>query len=248
MEKIETDINIWDVILAIKKRWIMIVGIILLFTSVSAIYSFFLADPIYETTTKLFIGKNVSDSKSDQYDVNEVSMYQKLMQTYAGFAKAPDLIDRAMENDNIDLTSEDILENFTVIAGEEDQFLTFKYLSKDNEEGVEVLEAIISEFIDSASKIIPNGTVEVVETPKYPKVPCSPDKAKNILIAFAVGAILGIGLTFILEYLDNTVKSKEEIEKLLQVPIIGIVPEADNEATESINKVEKNRRRSDFSA
>lgn len=248
MEREGIDINIWGVLLSIKKRWMMILGIILLLTSLTAIYSFFIADPIYKTTTKLFIGKNVSDSKTDEYDVNEVSMFQKLMQTYAGFAKAPDLIDKAMEESNIDLTSEYILKKFTVTTGQEDQFLTFEYESEDRDEGVRVLEAITSEFMNSASRFIPNGTVEIVETPKYPKEAFSPNEVKNILFAFIIAIVLGIGLIFILEYLDNTVKSREEIEKILNVPIIGIVPEADNETTDSVSKVDKDRRRSEYSA
>jgi capsular polysaccharide biosynthesis protein len=46
----------------------------------------------------------------------------------------------------------------------------------------------------------------------------------NILIAFVAGLMASVGLVFLLEYLDNTVKSSEDIEKLLGIPVLGVIP------------------------
>ena len=60
MGKDEMDINIYEAFKAIRKRWVMIVEIVLLCTIVTVIYSFFIAKPVYSTSTKLFIGKQSS--------------------------------------------------------------------------------------------------------------------------------------------------------------------------------------------
>ena len=172
------------------------------------------------------------------------------METYAGFAKSSDLIDKAMSDNNIDLTSDEVLKNFSVTTGEQDQFLTFKYSSKKIDEGVKVLEAITEEFIETTGTHIPNGTVAVIESPKYPTKPSSPNKPKNIVIAILFGLIVGVGSTLLFEYLDNTVNSKDEIEKLLGVPVIGVVPEANGEEVTNTKtvKTDKTRRRGEYSA
>ena len=154
-------------------------------------------------------------------------MYQKLMQTYAGFATSSDLIEKALNNSGLDLNVSEVKENFTVEAGETDLFLTFHYEGKKINEGVKVLEAITDEFVEFSKQQIANGNVVIVETPKYPTEPSSPNKVRNVIISVVLGLVISIGLTFIIEYLDNTVKSKSDIEKLLGVPVLGIVPEED---------------------
>lgn len=77
----EENINISEIFEALKKRYKMIIGITLAFTIIAGIISFFVIKPKYEVTTKLFIGKQ--ESKTEQYNSNDVMMYQKLLQTYA---------------------------------------------------------------------------------------------------------------------------------------------------------------------
>lgn len=239
MDKEEREINALDILKAMKKRWLLILEIVLVCTIISVVYNFFIADPVYKTSTKLFIGKDVI-SEGSEYDSNEVNMYQKLMQTYAGFATSSDLIERALSNIDIGLTVSVVKENFSVEAGENDLFLTFHYESENIDEGVKVLEAITDEFIEFSKQQIANGNVVTVESPKYPTEPSSPNKVRNVIVSIVLGLVIAIGLTFIIEYLDNTVKSKSDIEKLLGVPVLGIVPEED-EGTKKFNKKKKER-------
>ena len=66
---------------ALKKRWILIVSITLVATLISGVLSFFVIKPTYETSTKVFIGKE--ESNQEGYNTNDIQMYQKLLQTYA---------------------------------------------------------------------------------------------------------------------------------------------------------------------
>ena len=46
----------------------------------------------------------------------------------------------------------------------------------------------------------------------------------NIAIAGVLGIMLGIGLVFLVEYLDNTIKTPEDIERYVGLPVLGIIP------------------------
>lgn len=50
-----------------------------------------------------------------------------------------------------------------------------------------------------------------------------PQPLLNIAIALVVGLMAGVGLSFLLEYLDNTIKSEQDIEKLLELPVLGAI-------------------------
>ena len=77
----EQVISLSEIFEALKKRWVMIVAITLTATLISGLVSFFVIDPVYETSTKVFIGKEESDETA--YNTNDIQMYQKLLQTYA---------------------------------------------------------------------------------------------------------------------------------------------------------------------
>ena len=73
----EETINLSDILMAIKRRWKMIVGITLGATIISVVISFFLLTPKYEANTKLFIGKQ--QGEDENYNYNDVTMYQNLL-------------------------------------------------------------------------------------------------------------------------------------------------------------------------
>ena len=55
----------------------------------------------------------------------------------------------------------------------------------------------------------------------------------NIAIALVVGLMAGVGLAFLLEYLDNTIKNEQDIERILELPVLGSIAQIDNRTTES---------------
>jgi capsular exopolysaccharide synthesis family protein len=69
------------------------------------------------------------------------------------------------------------------------------------------------------------SNVRVVDTARVPVAPSSPNIKRNLLLALFVGLFGGIGLAFLMEYLDNSVKTSEDIERYAKLPTLGIIPE-----------------------
>lgn len=221
----EEKLRIDDILEIIKKRWRPVVFTMLILTIVVAIMSFFIIPPKYEANTKVFIGKENSGDRN--YNDNDVQMYQKLLKTYAEVIMTNDLIENSLKEKNIDLESEKILKSLIVTPRADTQILEIKYRNKDKVLARDVVDSITDEFIKTSKELIPNGTVKIVESVKIPKKSVSPNKKVNISIAFILGIIIGTGIAFLLEYLDNTFKDKEDLEKMLGLAVIGIIPNED---------------------
>ncbi|MEN8078816.1 Wzz/FepE/Etk N-terminal domain-containing protein [Clostridioides difficile] len=221
----EQVISLSEIFEALKKRWIMIVAITLGATLVSGILSFFVIDPVYETSTKVFIGKEESDDAA--YNSSDINMYQQLLQTYAQAIKTKDLSARALKGLDYDLEASDVLGGLTVNPIASTQILEIKYKSKDPKEAKDVLKNVTDEFIVTAKELVPNGNVRVIEEVELPENPVSPNKVMNIAIAFLLGFMVSLGLVFLLEYLDNTYKNKDQLEKELDIPVLGTIPDVD---------------------
>ena len=219
----EQVISLSEIFEAVKKRWIMIVVITLTATLISGLVSFFVIDPVYETSTKLFIGKEENDQTA--YNSNDIQMYQKLLQTYAQAIKTRDLVGRAINDLHYDLEEDDVIEELTVTPVTDTQILQISYKSKSPEEAKEILKSVTQEFITTSKELVPNGNVKVLEEVQLPENPVSPNKTMNIAIAFLLGLMVSVGLVFLLEYLDNTYKNKEQLEKGLDIPVLGTIPD-----------------------
>ena len=221
----EQVISISEIIDAVKKRWKIIALTTVLATVVSGIFSFFIISPTYEASTKVFIGKE--ESSMESYNYNDITMYQKLLKTYSELIKTKDLINRAITNSKYELKVEEVLNDVSVTTVADTQMIQISYRSTSPNIAKNMLENITNEFIATAQELVPNGNVRVLETVELPEEPVAPNKKMNIAIAFILGMMVGFGIVFLLEYLDNTYKNKEQLEKDLDIPVLGVIPMSD---------------------
>ena len=219
----EQVIRLDEVFDALKKRWLMIVSITLIATIISALLSFFVIKPKYEASTKVFVGKEEGENAA--YSASDVTLYQQLMKTYAETIKTKDLVERGLNGLNIDIDPSSVLQGLNVETIASTQILTIKYTDGNPQIAKSVVENVTNEFIKTAKEMVSNGTIKIIQSVELPENPVSPNKKMNIAIAFLLGLMVSIGLVFLLEFLDNTFKSKEQLERELEIPVIGAIPE-----------------------
>jgi capsular polysaccharide biosynthesis protein len=218
----ENIISLKEIFEILKKRWKLILTFTLASTLVASISLFLLINPQYESSTKVFIGKE--ESQKQDYNISDIQMYQKLLKTYAEVIKTENLITKSIEAAKLDIKPKEALNNLTVVSVPDTQILELKYKSNSPEEAVKLISSVRDEFIKLSSELVPNGNVQVLEEARFPMSPVSPNKKMGLLIAIILGLMIGIGITFLIEFLDNTYKSKEHLEKELDIPVLGAVP------------------------
>jgi len=223
MTRNEEIIRIEDIIDILMKRWKMIISITLLATLTATIISFFVIAPKYEASTKVFIGKE--NTKEQNYNNSDIQMYQQLLKTYAGVITTNDLVEKAIDKANLNITSENVLGGLTVTPSANTQILEIKYISADRVLSRDLVDAVTTQFIKTSTDLIPNGNVKIIESVKLPENPVSPNKKMNIAIAFLLGIMISVGFAFLLEFMDNTFKTKEQLEQILGLPVIGAIPD-----------------------
>lgn len=77
---------------------------------------------------------------------------------------------------------------------------------------------------ENISRKIPSESVEVHDPPVISNSPVSPNVTLNLVLGAVVGLIFGVGIAFFLEYLDTSVKTLEDVERYLQVPVLAVIP------------------------
>ncbi|MCJ7691071.1 MAG: lipopolysaccharide biosynthesis protein, partial [Clostridiaceae bacterium] len=112
----------------------------------------------------------------------------------------------------------------TVAPKGDTEFLTITVKSKDPKEAMDIANQLAKSLKVISTEVKKVDNIQLLDVAILPTSPDNPNPKLNMAIAFFIGLMISMGIAFLLEYLDNTVKSQEEIEKLTGVPVIGIIP------------------------
>jgi capsular exopolysaccharide synthesis family protein len=88
------------------------------------------------------------------------------------------------------------------------------------------------------------NNMRMIDPPQVPSAPIGPNRLRTILIGFFVSLVAGVGLVFVLEYLDNTVKTVEDVSRYTQLPALSVIPAISSRRTHLLTGGTKKKRRS----
>jgi len=98
-------------------------------------------------------------------------------------------------------------------------------LQRQAESSRNMYDLLVKRFKEtSLTEEMKTGNIRIVDRAEVQKNPVKPKKKQNLMLAVVVGLMLGIGLAFFLEYLDNTIKLPDEVKDYLKIPYLGSVP------------------------
>ncbi|MCM8711383.1 Wzz/FepE/Etk N-terminal domain-containing protein [Clostridium sp. SYSU_GA19001] len=209
----------------LKKRWSLIVIVTLAATLVSGIVSYFVIQPTYKSDISVIIGKQDNTaSQTTSMSYNDVMMYQKLVKTYSELAKSRTVAEHTINALGIDMKVSTLQGMISVAPKGDTEFLTITVKSKDAKQAMDLANQLAKSLKAVSSDVKKVDNVQILDPAQLPLNPDSPKPLLNMAIAFFLGLMVSVGVVFLLEYLDNTVKNPDDIEKLLDIPVIGTIP------------------------
>lgn len=216
-------LNIKRIIDNVKKRLWVLILITVLFISVSGFMDLFIISPIYEAKTSIIIGKS-SNSENSTVQYDEVLLYQKIIRTYSEIAKSRLVAEKTINLMERKISPEYLMDNITVTSQPDTQVMVIKLKGSDPEETANIVNTLASVFIEEAQELLPTGNAKIMDKAIVPQSPLKPNPKLNMIIAFTFGIIISVGLICLLEYMDNTVKTEEDVEVYVELPLLGLIP------------------------
>ncbi|MFL8938379.1 YveK family protein [Rossellomorea oryzaecorticis] len=219
----EETISLRELMETLKKRISLILFITLTAVIVSGGVSFFLLTPVYQSSTQLL----VNQSKTEQPVINqgEIQTNLQLMKTYNVIIKSPAILEKVISELKLDMTTSQLNSKITVASEGDSQVLNLSVQDTDPNKAAEIANKTASVFQNEIPTIMNVNNVSVLAKAEIGEnqSPIKPKPLLNIAIAMVVGLMVGVGIAFLLEYLDNTVKTEQEVEKLLGLPVLGSI-------------------------
>jgi capsular polysaccharide biosynthesis protein len=209
----------------IKKRALLIVLIILAATLASGIISYFVIKPVYKADISVIIGKTEKDNSTINPNYSDVMMYQTMVKTYSEFAKSRTVAEDVIKKLNLEpMKASQLLSMITVAPKGTTEFLTITVKSKDPEQAMKIANQLAKSLKEISANVKKSDNVMLLDEALLPIGQDTPRPMLNMAIAFFLGIMISVGLVFVIEFLDNTIKTQEDVEKLLGIPVIGLIP------------------------
>ncbi|TPF15930.1 YveK family protein [Priestia megaterium] len=219
----EETISLRELFAVLRKRLWLIVLITIIAATVSAVISFFVLTPVYQSKTQILINQ----AKNDQqlYNNQAIQTNVQLINTYNDIIKSPAILDKVIKELTLDRSAQSLSSQIQVSNAQNSQVAQIIVQDTSAKRATDIANTTASVFQKEVPKIMNVDNVSVLSkaTLAQSASPIKPQPFLNVAIAIVVGLMVGVGLSFLLEYLDNTLKTEQDIEKLLELPVMGIV-------------------------
>lgn len=220
----EETIDLRECFEIIKKRFWIIITLTLVCALISGLISFFVLKPVYQASSSVIVNTERGEGNNiitgDQFSVT-----QKLAVTYGEIIKSRSVLGAVIDNLRLDDTYEDLAKRVIVAPIKDTQIISIKVQDTDPKRARDIANEIPKLFKNGTEKNIDKSNdIRVIDNATLPKKPIKPNKVMNILIAAILGMMIGLFIVFLLEYLDNKLKTPQDIEKNLGIPMLGVVP------------------------
>ncbi|MEO3135272.1 Wzz/FepE/Etk N-terminal domain-containing protein [Turicibacter sanguinis] len=223
MENTEYEIDLSEIFGMLKKRWLMIFSLTVIAVIASGIISFFVLVPKYEASTTMLV--NYKQNQEVTMTYSDMQMSQKLVNTYSEIVKSRGIAEDVVKKLKLDVAPSEIQSMLTVSGVNDTEVIKIKVTNEDPVLAADIANTVSDVFKKEVKSMMKVDNVSTIDTAEVPVHPISPNKVMNIAIAGVLGVMISVGLVFVLEFLDRTYKTPADIERHLDLPIIGAIPD-----------------------
>ena len=224
----EETIELRELLEILLKRKLLIIIMTVLCTVAGGVYSVFLITPMYNAETTMMVNgaKNMTDIASS-LDIGSINLSQKLVVTYGEIVKSRIVLEQTIDSLKLDMTYEQLLRKTTAQQVGGTEILKIAVQDEDPEQAAVIANKISDVFVKEVMRILKVNNVETIDKAIPIEKPVNVKTALNIAIAMILGLMLGVFTAFVLEYMDNTIKTENDVHKHLDLPVLGLIPDHD---------------------
>ncbi|MBQ8914608.1 MAG: hypothetical protein IJ046_00355 [Clostridia bacterium] len=223
MEINERQSSLQALLFVLKRRMIFIVAIALAVAAVFALVTIFLFDPVYSSTAKFYVNNTADQMRS--VSQQDLSASKSIAESSIVIVKnSTQLLEKFIEMAGEDCSAAWLRSNITAgtSSGTEAFYISVSSTSRD--QAYELANAFYSVIPEAIPEIINKGDVSQMDPPKYPIYKDSPSITANTKIGGILGFAIAFLVFFLMEALDNTIYTEEDVKDKFGYPIIGVIP------------------------
>ncbi len=182
-------------------------------------FTIFFVKKQYASTARIFPKPEVNEGVVDYSQINSNNSMTK---NYVALLGGNNIQSKVAKELNVDTN---VVSSALSISNETDtQIISISATTTDPQLSKKIVDTTVNVFTNEVKETLNINNITTVDDARLQTSPVSPSVPKNIVIGGLVGAILSIGIIFIRFMLDNRLHTKEDVEKYLEIPNLGVIP------------------------
>lgn len=223
------EINLKELFDYFKERSLIMAVIALSVLVIGCAYSIFLKVPLYQSnSTIVLVSDDGSATGQGGYNTTDAQLNKNLVATYSDIIKSRRVLESVIKNLNLDYSYKTLYNNVSVTNTTNTEIIKIAVTDASSELATDIADEIVKVFGEEIKEIYKLQNVSIVDRASKETNPYNINVLKDTVIYLLIGLVLAIGIIFVVYYFDTTIKSAEDVENKLNIPVFGIVPKAKN--------------------
>lgn len=214
------EIDLLELVSIVRRRlWILLTVPVVAALTAAAV-SLYVLDPIYEASTTLWVVKK----ESGAIDYQTLLLYRNLTKTYGEVAKSRRVLEKAAASLGGTPTADQLQNAIRVTPVRDTEILQIAVQDTDPHRAADAANAIAQAFTEEIQRFIRLDNVGTVDPAEVPRSPVKPKPVLNTALALVLGVMVALGLIFLVELADTSLRTPEDVERRLGLPVLGVIP------------------------
>lgn len=222
MDKTLTLQTLWRLIVT-RIRWIA--GITLAVTAATAIITITLITPKYESEALLYV-ENTREA-SEALNINDINAAQKLVNTCVIIFQNDIVMQQVIDDLSLPYALGDFKKMVTLSSVNNTEVLRVKAESASPQESQSIVSSLITIAPKEFHRVVKSGSIEEISPASYNEQPSSPKLLLNIAVGFIAGLMISLITILLIETLDVTIRTDDDLYKLYDVPVFAEIMDFD---------------------
>ena len=229
MEELDLD----ELISMFWNKKIEIILITLIAMVIGVIYSYFFVTPTYTAKTSLILVQSsdaASQNGNSGITSTDLTINSKLVSTYSDIVKRNVVLDQVASN--LEISKEQVQEiknRISVSQSKDTEIIDIKVTDEDPNYATKIANEVATVFSEKIVDIYNMSNVYLLEKAEVPTIPSNINHIKDIAIFALIGLVISVFYVLILNLLDHTIKTEEDIEKYTDLLVLATIPNYETE-------------------
>ena len=225
-EKNVMEIDVFHLLKILWKRKLLIVLVAFVTGAVSFAYSSFIVKPEFTSTTRIYVvNRNQGDKPGLTNQDLQAGSY--LVKDYREIILSQDVLEKVATDLKLELPPKGLASKIKVTVPADTRIVSISVTDRAPEEASRIansLREVAAQKIISVTRV---SDVTTLEEARPATSPSSPNIRRNTMVGFLAGAVVMVVTVLLVELLDTRVKRPEDIEDVMQIALLGVVPNLD---------------------
>lgn len=218
------EIDLKELFEFIKKKIGLLITITVVICLLGCIYGLFIQKPMYKSYTTIILGGNETTA-SQTITQSDITLNKNLVDTYAEIVKSKRVLEQVIAELDLEETYEELSNKISVSSVNNTEIIKITVADSNPIEAKNVANVTANFFSKEVIKLYNMNNVNVLDEANEANEPYNINIPKQVIIYFFIGIIIALSILFIIFYFDRTIKSVEQIEQKIKLPILGGVEE-----------------------